>query len=177
MGSLQGDGRGEAVLEVAFEDGQPVELRAKGSAAGAGALELPSGVSELPEVARQLREASRLAGSGVVEAEVALDLRDPANRAAVAGLLGPGTSAAEWRGSLRALSARLDASGTADVRLYSLEREESGFDVEASVLGDLGYSKSQEVRRLTRGWSLAPGGDLRERSDCAEAARPDAVPA
>lgn len=175
VGSMSGNGRGEAVLEVAFEGRQPVELRAKGSAAGAGALELSPGARDLPGVAEQLRGRSGQAGSGAVEADVALDLRDPANRAAAAGLLRPDASAAQWHGSLRALAGRLDAAGRADIRLYDLEQEESGGDVELFGIGG-GRTQTKEVRRFTRGWSLAPGGDLREREDCAEAARPDAVP-
>lgn len=173
VGSLHAGGRGEAVIEVAVEDGRPVSLKASGSAAAGADLELSGGVSDLRDVRRRLAVGGRAGADGVVEADVSLDLRDPANHAAVAGLLQPGSSA-QWRGRLRALAARLDAAGVANVRLYSLERREHGAQATFFGFGG-GYTESREVRRLSRGWSLAGGGTLREREDCAEAAREDRV--
>ena len=109
-----------------------------------------------------------------VEVEVALDLTDPANRRALAGVaevLALRVRPSDWADRLRALAERLDADGAVDVRLLRVGLDERDLGAEAALgLGVGGnYRRTQEVRELMRAWSLRAGGGLREREDCVSA--------
>ncbi len=106
-----------------------------------------------------------------LEAEVALDLTDPANRRALLGVLEVmrlRAPPADWDDRVRALAHRLDADGAVDVRLLRVGLEESELGAEAALgLGVGGsYERTEEVRDLLRAWSLRAGGSLQEREDC-----------
>ncbi len=108
---------------------------------------------------------------------MALDLRDPENRRAAAGLpalLRPGVSARDVQASLQALAARLDADGAVDLQTYRRsEVRESDLSAEVDAGPGFGgtYERTAQVKQLLRAWSLRHGGVLREREDCRGAAR------
>ena len=95
-----------------------------------GDVDLPGAAASLRDVAATLRGAPAPAPGGLgrrVEAEVALDLTDPANRRALAGVvevLRLRVRPRDWDDRLRALAARLDADGAVDVRVLRVGLEE-----------------------------------------------------
>ena len=110
-----------------------------------------------------------------VEAEVALDLTDPANRRALAGVAEVLRAARAPERLGRPRCARWPSgwtpTGAVDVRLLRVGLDERDLGAEAALgLGVGGdYRRTQEVRDLMRAWSLRAGGGLREREDCVSA--------
>jgi hypothetical protein len=100
-----------------------------------------------------------------LEADLALDLRDPANLAAVREFFAGGPPLPS---ETDALGRRLATDGAVDVRVFDYEAS----DLDAS--GDLGvgphlgagYQRTVEVRRLLGAWSRLPGDRVRGREDC-----------
>ena len=90
LGAVEARSAGDASLEVTLEHGRPVELRLRAAARWHGDVDLPGATASLRDVAATLRGAPAPAPGGRgrrVEAEVALDLTDPANRRALAGVV------------------------------------------------------------------------------------------
>ena len=177
LGAVEARSAGDASLEVTLEHGRPVELRLRAAARWHGDVDLPGATASLRDVAATLRGAPAAAPGGRgrrVEAEVALDLTDPANRRALAGVvdvLRLRVRPRDWDDRLRALAARLDADGAVDVRLLrvGLEERDAGAEAALGLVVGGNYRRTQEVRDLVRAWSLRAGGGLREREDCVSA--------
>jgi len=177
-GSVRAGAGSETVLEVTARVGRAEELRVRAAGRSAAELRFLAPLTRLRELARGLRGAAGDGRAGLaVEAEVALDLRDPASRRAAAGLLAAlrtRAAPAEALVAARALGARLDAAGAVDLRTYRLTTS-AGPDVELEAALGAGagveYEREAEQRELVRAWSLRPGGPLRGREDCEAAAR------
>jgi len=177
LGALQAHHASEAALEITSVHGRPVELRVRAAARWHGKVDLPAGAGSLSELTAALRGAPTAPPGGVgrrVEAEVTLDLTDPANRRALRGaaeVLALRVRPSDWGDRLRALAERLDADGAVDVRLLRVGLDERDLGAEAALgLGVGGeYRRTREVRALMRAWSLRGGGGLREREDCVTA--------
>ena len=174
LGAVHARHASEASLEVTSVHGRPVELRVRAAARWHGDVDLPAGADSLRDVTAALRGAPAPPPGGFgrrVEAEVALDLTDPANHRALAGaaeVLALRVRPSDWDDRLRALAARLDADGAVDVRLLRVGLEERDVGAEAALGISVGggYRRTQEVRDLVRAWSLRAGSGLREREDC-----------
>jgi hypothetical protein len=157
VASLATGQESEVAAEVTTDHGRPVELRFSGALALRGELQLLGHATDLGRLAARLREASAGAGRGegaAAEVSVALDLRDPVNRAALA--------------SPAALARRLDAAGAVDVRVFRARSGTDGQDLDAGVAA-LGYERTERTRDLVAAWSALPGGTLQEREDCVTA--------
>jgi hypothetical protein len=177
LGAVQARGAGAVTLEVTSVHDRPVELRLRTAARWHGDIDLPGPAGSLRDVATALRGAPAATPGGLgrrVEVEVSLDLTDPANLRALAGVLDvwrlrvrPG----DWDDRVRALARRLDTHSAVDVRVLRVALDERDLGAEAAlglVVGG-GYRRTQEVRELLRAWSLRSGGGLREREDCVTA--------
>ena len=130
LGAFQARQASEAALEITSVHGRPVELRVRAAARWHGDVELPAGAGSLGDITAALRGAPPPPPDGFgrrVEAEVALDLTDPANRRALAGaaeVLALRVRPSDWADRLRALAERLDADGAVDVRLLRVGLDE-----------------------------------------------------
>jgi prepilin-type processing-associated H-X9-DG protein len=165
---------GEAALEITVEHGRPTELRLRAAARMHGDAAPVSPTTSLTDLASLIRgDAPRPRGHGRrLEAEVALDLRDPANRAALKGFVEIAALRAqpsEWDDRVRALAQRIDAAAAVELRVYRVGLEDKGFVGEAALLAGAGYDRTAEARDLLQAWSLPPGGTLQEREDCVPA--------
>jgi hypothetical protein len=176
LGALEARETNAGSLEVTFDHGRPLELRLRAAARWHGDLELPQAAATVRDVAATLRGApASLGGRGRrIEAEVSLDLTDPANRRALAGVVDVWrlrVPPSDWDDRLRALGARLDADGDVDVRVLRVRMDERDLGAEAALGLSVGggYRRTQEVRELLRAWSLRAGAGLREREDCVTA--------
>ena len=166
-----------SALEMTSVHGRPVELRVRAAARWHGEVDIPAGAGSLGELTAALRGAPAGPPGGIgrrVEAEVSLDLTDPANRRALAGaaeVLALRVRPSDWDDRLRALAERLDADGTVDVRLLRVGLDEQDLGAEAALGLSVGgeYRRTREVRELMRAWSLRGAGGLREREDCVAA--------
>jgi hypothetical protein len=177
LGAVQARSTGAVTLEVTALHGRPVELRLRTAARWHGDVDLPGPAGSVRDVASALRGAptAKPGGRGRrVEAEVALDLTDPANRRALSGVLAvarlrvrPG----DWDDRLRALAARLDADGAVDVRVLRVSLDERDLSAEAALGPIVGgsYRRTQEVRDLLQAWTMRAGHGLQEREDCVTA--------
>jgi hypothetical protein len=168
IGALQATRDGEVALEVTQERGRPVELRVIAAAGLAQELALLGATTDLPALAGRLRSAAaagqRQRGTGLaVEAQVALDLTDPANRGAAWDFLTAPTPS-----HAAVLARRLDADGSVDVNVFRTTRSETGVGAEAKLVAQLGgeYERVERGRSLIGAWSLTHGGSLRDREDC-----------
>jgi len=179
LGSLATARDQEGVLELTTVDGEPVEARVRGSAGIAAEADLQGQSLDVADVADRLRGATGRAreagdsGGLAVEASVALDLRDPANRRALEGALRPGISPLARAERVRALGRRLDVAGAVDLGVFRTGRSSSGKELEAGALWKVGagYARVEQVRDLIAAWSLRAGGPLRRREDCEAAAQ------
>ena len=177
LGAVHARSAGAVTLEVTSVHDRPVELRLRTAARWHGDLDLTGPAGSLRDIASALRGAPAAGPGGRgrrVEAEVALDLTDPANRRALSGVLDVmrlRVRPADWDDRLRALAARLDADGAVDVRVLRVALDERDLGAEAALGLMVGgsYRRTQEVRDLLRAWSLRAGGGLREREDCVTA--------
>jgi hypothetical protein len=174
VGSVQAHSAGQAVLEITALHGRAVELRVLAAARVHSQLSPAGPVSSLADLATRLR-GSRPQPGGVgrrLEAEVALDLTKPENRAALRGVLEIPAARVkpwDWDDRIRALAQRIDADGAVDVRLFRdrLEQSDVGADLGLGATGfGGGYDRTEEVRDLIGAWSLRAGGSLQEREDC-----------
>jgi len=173
LGSLQRHDAAQAAFAITTVDGRPAELRVSAAARVHGNLAPPGPVSSLDDLGSRLQGVrSSPGGHGRrLEAEVSLDLTDPANLAAVRGvieMLGLRAPPADWPRRVRALAARLDADGAVDVRVFRerLSQNALGADVGAGAGFGAGYDRTEEARELLAAWSLRAGGRLQEREDC-----------
>jgi len=171
LGALQRHDAGELVMETTFDGDRAVALRLRTAARVHAGFAPPGPATTLTDLAARLRgDAQEPGGAGRrLEAEVMLDLTDPANRRALRDVLHiAGARPADWDDRMRALADRLDADAAVDVRVLRVGRAESGLSAEASVgLGfGVGYERTEELRELERAWSIVPGGSWREREDC-----------
>ena len=167
LGALQANEAGELALEATLRHGRAVELRVRGAARLHWDAELGGPVSKVADLAAKLRGAAREPGEpgglgARVEASVSLDLTDPANRKAVAGVMDVmrlRVPPADWDDRVRALAARLDAAGAVDVRVLrvGLERKDVGAEVALGLGAGAAYERTTEVRELVRAWSLPAG--------------------
>jgi hypothetical protein len=159
------------VLELDAERGRVVELRVTAAVAALDELRLlPGAAVSVASLLRRLRGETGGRAGRALEAELRLDLRDPANRAAALGLLSalaPGP-APPVPAPLAALARRLDAEAAIDVRLFDLESSTAGVSRSAALGLRLGadYRRLSQARRLLAAWSRPPGGGLRRREDC-----------
>jgi hypothetical protein len=169
LSPLAGARTASAVMALTYDHGQPVELAVQAATAASDDPSLSGATLTGADLAARLRQAVTGPPGGALEADVALDLRDPANLAAVrnffsGGLPGPS--------EIAALARRLDADAAVDLRLFDYRATD--FDVNGNLgLGarlGAGYERTVEVRRLRRAWSRLPGDRLREREDCTGAA-------
>jgi hypothetical protein len=176
LGAIEEHHAGEAALEVTVVRGRPVELRLRAAARVHGELAPPGPVTSMQDLSARLRRVARTPGGHGrrLEAEVSLDLTDPANRRALVGVvdvLRLRVAPADWDDRVRALAARLDADGAVDVRLLRVGLEERDLGADAALGLGVGasYDRTEEVRDLMRAWSLRAGGTLQEREDCVPA--------
>ncbi|MEO8689946.1 MAG: hypothetical protein ABI611_17250 [Solirubrobacteraceae bacterium] len=177
LGAVEQREAGAASLEVTSVHDRPVELRLKVAARWHGDLDLPGPAGSVRDVASALRGAPAATPGGRgrrVEAEVSLDLTDPANLRALTGVLDVWrlrVRPSDWAARVRALAARLDRDGAVDVRLMRVALDERDLGAEAALGLAVGgsYRRTQEVRELLRAWSLRAGGAPQEREDCVSA--------
>jgi hypothetical protein len=168
FGALEARAANTGSLEVTLDHGRPLELRLRAAARWHGDTELPHAAATVRDIAASLRGAPASPGGRGrrIEAEISLDLTDPANRRALAGVVDVWRLRAppsDWDDRLRALAARLDADGDVDVRV---EERDLGAEAALGLSVGGGYRRTQEVRELLRAWSLHAGAGLREREDC-----------
>jgi hypothetical protein len=110
-----------------------------------------------------------------LEAEVSLDLTDPANLAAVRGRRRDARPARSAHRLAEARCARWrrgsTPTGAVDVRVFRdrLSQNALGADVGAGAGFGAGYDRTEEARELLAAWSLRAGGRLQEREDCVPA--------
>lgn len=173
LGTLERHDAGELALEVTTVHGRATELRVRGALRVHGDLSPPASATTLGDLVSILRsEPPEPGGSGRrIEAEVSLDLTDPANRRALAGFLEIAAlrvPPSAWGVRVRALAHRLDVAGAVDVRVFrvAVAERELGADAWFGLGAGVGYDHTAEARELVRAWSLPPGGALREREDC-----------
>jgi hypothetical protein len=174
LGALQARSAGAVTLEVTSVRDRPVELRLRTVARWHGDVHLPGPASSVRDVASALRgdPGAEPGGAGRrVEAEVSLDLTDPANRRAVSGVidvLGLRARPSDWADRLRTLAKRLDHDGSVDVRVLRVGLQEDDVGAEAAFGAAVGgsYRRTQEVRDLVQAWSWRAGRGLQEREDC-----------
>jgi hypothetical protein len=174
LGALQARSAGAVTLEVTSVHDRPVELRLRTAARWHGDVHLPGPASSVRDVASALRgdPGAKPGGAGRrVEAEVSLDLTDPANRRAVSGVidvLGLRARPSDWPDRLRTLAERLDHDGSVDVRILRVGLDEDDLGAEAALGAAVGgsYRRTQEVRDLMQAWSWRAGRGLQEREDC-----------
>ena len=176
LGALQRHDAAQAAFEVTTVHGRPAQLRVSAAARVHGELAPPGPVSSLADLGKRLEGVrSSPGGHGRrLEAEVSLDLTDPANLAAVQDvvqMLGLRAPPTDWPRRVRALAARLDAEGAVDVRVFRerLAQNGLGADVGAAAGFGAGYDRTEEARELLAAWSLRAGGRMREREDCVPA--------
>lgn len=170
LAAIQARGEHEVVLELTEQDGRPVAARLRAVAETGGELPALGGSVDLASAVRWARGtvSGRAPGhdrGARLQAQVALDLRDPANRRAIEGVLRPGASPLEWAERVRALGHRLDVDGAVDLTLSRTARAASRTDALVPGLGG-GYERIEHVQTLAGAWSRAGGGPLREREDC-----------
>jgi hypothetical protein len=173
FGALEARAATAGSLEVTLDHGRPLELRLRAAARWHGDTELPHAAATVRDIAASLRGAPASPGGRGrrIEAEISLDLTDPANRRALAGVVDVWrlrVPPSDWDDRLRALAARLDADGDLDVRVLRVRMDERDLGAEAALGLSVGggYRRTQEVRELLRAWSLRAGAGLREREDC-----------
>jgi Flp pilus assembly pilin Flp len=148
--------------------GWPPGTRVAGPSTGDMIVELTLGSDGPREIA--FRRLGRGAGAGrVVDTVARLDLRDPANRAAAAGLLArrlpwPGSVGAELRPLLRLAVQR----GTVEQAVYDLRDDSTSFEVAARFGGELGLEADHVhvERRLVAASAWIAGSQERVREDC-----------
>jgi hypothetical protein len=176
LGALQRHDAAQAAFAITTVHGRPVELRVSAAARIHGEVAPPGPVSSLDDLGNRLQgvRASPGGHGRRLEAEVSLDLADPANLAAVRGvieMLGLRAPPTDWPRRVRALAARLDADGAVDVRVFRerLSQNALGADVGAGAGFGAGYDRTEEARELLAAWSLRAGGRLQEREDCTPA--------
>ena len=176
LGALQRHDAAQAAFEVTTVHGRPAQLRVSAAARVHGELAPPGPVSSLADLGKRLEGVRSSPGGHVrrLEAEVSLDLTDPANLAAVQDvvqMLGLRAPPTDWPRRVRALAARLDADGAVDVRVFRerLDQSTLGADVGAGAGFGAGYDRTAEARDLLAAWSLRSGGRLQEREDCVPA--------
>lgn len=175
MGSLGSDRAAGGVLELTTEGGEPVRARVVASSAMTGHGEVAGLRVDLADLSDRLRDvtAPEADDTGLaVEASVSLDLRDPANRRAVVGLLHPAGSPLGWLERLRAVARRLDLEGAVDLTVSRVARTATDHGLEGGQLVRFGggYGRVEQAHDLVAAWSLPPGGHLRRREDCEAAA-------
>jgi len=148
LGDVAGGVRGEGRLALTLDRrGRPLRLSAL------GAYERSDG-----------RDRGRR-----TELEATLDLRDPANAAAVRRLLPLLAAGRGGRGvALYELLALLRAEGRTDRRVYATARDEAGLGGRVSAVGTLGAHalRSATGTRLLDAASREPGGPWLRRDDC-----------
>lgn len=180
LGSFSAARETAGVLELTTEGGEPVEARVRAAAALAGEGQLAGRGLDIADLTERLRGAAARPrrdgdlGGLAVEAQVTLDLRDPANRRAVEGLLRTGLSPLAWADRVRAVGRRLDLAGAVDLDVFRTTRTDRLHEAEigAAVKLGAGYGRVEQVRDLIAAWSTAAGGGpVRRREDCEEAAR------
>src|SRR5215207_7720046 len=121
---------GEAALEITTVHGRATELRLRAAAGVHGDIAPAGPTAGLADLVTRLRgSAPQPGGKGRrIEAEVALDLTDPANRAALRGFFEIAVlraAPAEWDDRVRALAHRLDVAAAVDVRVLRVGLDES----------------------------------------------------
>jgi hypothetical protein len=143
------------------------ERRVEGPSTGDVIVELTRDGAGLRELA--FRTAERAPDDRVVETVGRLDLRDPANRAAVAPLLAhrlpwPPAVAADLRAAVR----RTVQAGTVERAVYEVRDGSRGFEVAARLGIALGLDAERVAveRRLVAASAWTPGSRERERFDC-----------
>ena len=168
LSSVGGARTAASVLELTTAHGRPLTLRVRAASAASD----DPGLSAATVTGDELAEGVRRAVSGparadgrALETDVALDLRDPVNLAAVRAFLGGGPPLPS---EIAALGRRLATDSAVDVRMF--DYDPSGVDVSAEgALGvrfGAGYQRTVEVRHLLGAWSRRPGDRLRAREDC-----------
>lgn len=150
-------------------DGRPLALGVHLAAEGTGRVALAGGARRGRGSGSGASGAQR---GGAVEVEATLDLADPANRAAAAGVLAALRDGSEGLERAGALGRRLAQHGQVDVRRYAMET--GGTKVGATVA--LGLSIGGAFERTTKGLRLVaattrlPGLPFLPRDDCRPAA-------
>jgi Flp pilus assembly pilin Flp len=166
-------GRGTTTLYIrerldSVVSGWPPGARFAGPSSGDAIVELTLGRDGPSEIA--FRRLGRGAGAGrVIDTVARLDLRDPANRAAAAGLLKrplpwPGSIGAELRPLLRLAVQR----GTVEQSVYDVRDSSSSFDLAARLGAELGVDVDEVhlERRLVAASAWTAGSQERVREDC-----------
>jgi hypothetical protein len=165
LSPLAGAHSASAVMELTFDQGRPVEMAVRAATAASNDPGLSGSTVTAADLADRVRRAVSGSPGGALEAEVSLDLRDPANLAAVRNFF---TAGLPRPSEIAALARRLDADAAVDLRLFDYRA--SDFDVNGDVAfgGRLGagYERTVELRRLVGAWSRLPGDRVREREDC-----------
>jgi len=166
---LLGSGAGAETDSIALgvsvdRAGELVELSLTGS-------KTVSGVAGLPGPLRRLVASGQLDGSGRVEVDARLDLRDQGNREAALRFLN-----AARRPSLSpdlvpaagGLGDRLLSFSDLQARAYRVEEQRSSAGARLRAGGGIGgnLSRQREDSRLVGAWERPPGGAWRERLDC-----------
>ncbi len=165
-----GGAREEAYAVTVDRDGRAVDLAVLSARELAGGVELPGPLARVVA-----RAGASTAGGSRLEVEEHLDLTDPRNAAVardfIAELSSPRPGLGEAVVVADALRARIDAAGTTQARLYSLEESgrETGGHVAAGV--GLGGEVGSTVRDVRLLGAADRDGDGRwsTSSDCAPA--------
>jgi hypothetical protein len=147
--------------------GWPPGTRVSGPSTGDMIVEVTLGRNGPRELA--FRRLGRAGAGRVVDTVARLDLSDPANRAAAAGLLAhrlpwPGAVAAELRQLLRLAVQR----GTVEQAMYDLRDDSTSFELAARFGGELGLEADHVhvERRLVAASVWIAGSQERVREDC-----------
>ena len=167
LGALQRHDAAQAALEVTTVHGRPVQLRVQRRRARARRARAagPGQLARRPRDAPRRASARAPGGHGRrLEAEVSLDLTDPANLAAVQDvvqMLGLRAPPTDWPRRVRALAARLDADGAVDVRVFR-ERLDQSTPRRGRRPAPVraGYDRTAEARDLLAGVVAALGRAL-----------------
>lgn len=164
------------VLELTVRRGEPVAAVVVDKRSVAGDFALYGQTTDLPSLGKQLRNATleggvEGAGGRTLETRLSLNLKPPASRAALAGVLDAlrgRVAPSEWRARSTALAHSFDEHGRLELAVFDTRKHERELAVELALVAKLGIEdvSTQSSQDLAGAWSIDGGSTVRDREDC-----------